>query len=166
MEVNRKSANIHKGNYRSTNREMLAEKGRVYYKVNKALIITKVREYRNSNKEKLSEKDKKDYQAHKDSVSHRVKVWGRANYDKLLERNHRRRALKAGAIGDHHTASQFRDLCYQTGNICLCCKQSKKLTADHVVPLSKGGSDGLENIQPLCSTCNISNCTKTIDYRR
>lgn len=42
----------------------------------------------------------------------------------------------------------------QNGNKCLCCGSDYKITKDHVIPLSKGGSSGLENIQPLCVKCN------------
>lgn len=51
------------------------------------------------------------------------------------------------------------------GNCCLCCGATKRIEADHVIPLSKGGPDILENLQPLCRTCNASKATSTIDYR-
>ena len=48
---------------------------------------------------------------------------------------------------------------------CLCCNRRRKLTADHVIPVSKGGTSYISNIQPLCQPCNSSKGTKTTDFR-
>ena len=37
---------------------------------------------------------------------------------------------------------------------CQHCGTHRDLTVDHVVPVSKGGTDDLDNLQTLCGTCN------------
>ena len=37
---------------------------------------------------------------------------------------------------------------------CVKCGSKKNLEIDHVVPLARGGSSRLENLQLLCRDCN------------
>lgn len=76
----------------------------------------------------------------------------------------RRRAYRKGAAG-RFTKAEWMGLCFRYGNRCLACGGQKKLTVDHVIPLSQGGTNDIGNIQPLCFSCNASKGTKTIDYR-
>jgi 5-methylcytosine-specific restriction endonuclease McrA len=34
------------------------------------------------------------------------------------------------------------------------------MTIDHILPRSKGGKDTLENLQPMCSSCNAKKADK------
>jgi hypothetical protein len=78
---------------------------------------------------------------------------------------HARRVRLLGN-GGSWTAAQFSALCAKYRHRCLCCGKRRKLTADHVVPVSKGGSNDISNIQPLCGPCNSSkNCHRSTDYR-
>ena len=64
-------------------------------------------------------------------------------------------------------------LCLEKFNYCClrCSKNQsmldRSLEPDHVIPLSKGGSNWITNIQPLCHDCNgmSGKGTKIIDYR-
>ena len=52
------------------------------------------------------------------------------------------------------------------GFACVRCGASEvRLTKDHVVPISRGGSNAIENIQPLCKACNCSKGVSAEDYR-
>lgn len=64
-----------------------------------------------------------------------------------------------------HTEGEWEDLCLKCGNKCLRCGREGPLTRDHVIPISRGGSDHISNIQPLCQRCNDSKGAKEDDYR-
>jgi 5-methylcytosine-specific restriction endonuclease McrA len=80
--------------------------------------------------------------------------------------NMRYKARKIEAEGSH-TFGEWEHLKKQYGYICPMCGKNEpdiKLTEDHIIPLSKGGSDNIENIQPLCVACNTRKHTKTIKF--
>ncbi len=112
-------------------------------------------------REKDAEASRRYYYANRD----KVRAYNRANLEKKRLYQLHRRARKLYAEGSH-TAQEWLDLCVLYSNKCLCCgRPNVKLTADHIVPLSKGGSDYIDNIQPLCAPCNSSKNARTIDYR-
>lgn len=46
---------------------------------------------------------------------------------------------------------------------CQYCGTTERLTADHVVPLSRGGSNDLENLVCACIPCNASKGGRTVE---
>jgi len=75
----------------------------------------------------------------------------------------RTRVTKSGGA---FTREQWVALCRSYRFRCLCCGKRKKLTVDHVVPVSRGGTSFISNIQPLCDTCNKAKSSKTLDFRK
>ncbi len=75
----------------------------------------------------------------------------------------RRKRLKEN--GGSHSIHDWETLKAQYNWTCLFCKQQEpdiKLTKDHIIPVSKGGSNNIENIQPLCMPCNSRKHIKII----
>lgn len=68
--------------------------------------------------------------------------------------------------GGHHTQADWVRLKYRFNYRCVKCQQrDPNLTKDHIIPLSRGGTDDISNIQPLCRSCNSSKGAKIVDYR-
>lgn len=91
--------------------------------------------------------------------------WKGGHQNKLIL-NQKRRALKFNANGSH-TLAEWEALKVRFGLMCLCCKLEEPevvLTEDHIVPLAKGGTNDITNIQPLCKSCNSRKNTQMIDY--
>lgn len=91
--------------------------------------------------------------------------WQMDNRDKRAAVASRRRTQKTKA-GGSYTAAEWKSLVEHYAGKCLCCgRNDVKLTADHVIPVAKGGSSNIDNIQPLCQSCNSRKKDKAIDYR-
>lgn len=85
-------------------------------------------------------------------------------YKLSYTRLHRIRKNKAQGS---HTLQQWNDLKKKYKYTCPRCKKKEpeiKLTRDHIEALTKGGTDFIENIQPLCTPCNSKKYNKTIKY--
>lgn len=87
------------------------------------------------------------------------------NRDKNTASNNNWRAKYFYDRNDKFAADEWETLCEAYNNRCLACGEVKPLTADHIIPLYKGGSNTIDNIQPLCFSCNSTKHTKCIDYR-
>lgn len=64
------------------------------------------------------------------------------------------------------TEDEWIALCKAHDNKCAACGKATKLHVDHIVPRIKGGADTIDNIQPLCKSCNAKKGTRIIDYRK
>jgi 5-methylcytosine-specific restriction endonuclease McrA len=77
-----------------------------------------------------------------------------------------RRTREKGG-GGSYTPKQWNAIKdhYSPNGECLCCGNPRELTHDHVIPVIKGGSSNISNLQPLCLVCNDRKHIDTIDYR-
>ncbi len=107
-----------------------------------------VREYKERNKEHIKETRK---------------MWVNKNRMHVRRKVLHRKAMKQNAEGSHN-AEQFIILCNEFEWKCFYCGcdlDMVSVTEDHMIPLSRGGSDDLFNIVPACSYCNGSKHDKT-----
>lgn len=157
--------------YYAGRKEKAAEYGRAYHAANKQKDNARARKYRAANPERMAEYKKKwveiqgeyvvEYKrawriAHKKRLAEKDLAWARANPEKVKARGQRRRARKAGAEGTHTAADIQAQYKAQHGKCYYCNgKVGEDYHVEHVIPLSRGGSNGPENIVIACPTCNL-----------
>ena len=69
--------------------------------------------------------------------------------------------------GGSHTLGDWENLKAQYNWTCPSCKRKEPeitLHQDHIIPLVKGGTHNIENIQPLCKVCNSKKHSTIIKY--
>lgn len=151
----------------AANREKKRENDKRYYLENIEKIKAKVKEYYLNHLEEWKVNRKRWLDAHPEYKKETRRKYEERHPGWVLEKTRRRRARKK-ANGGNITAQEWQELKEFYNHTCLCCKRSEpeiKLTLDHIVPLSVGGSHSCENAQPLCMTCNRNKGAKIVDYR-
>ena len=94
----------------------------------------------------------------------RLVEYRRAHILEIKARKHRYMARKYKAEG-RYTAEEFRRLIALNDGKCVYCgvvpTGRQRLEADHILPLSRGGSNAIENIVPACHACNVRKRDRT-----
>lgn len=79
-------------------------------------------------------------------------------------RAHNRRARKRGVVGTHTVEELHQQLKRQKGKCYYCHvklgKGRDSWNGDHIIPLSKGGTNYISNIVISCPSCNFKKGTK------
>lgn len=77
----------------------------------------------------------------------------------------RRERLAADRKLGTHTESEWIQLVCESGGQCVrCMNLCVSLEKDHIIPIYKGGSEAISNLQPLCKKCNRSKGSETINW--
>lgn len=153
--------------YSEANRERIAEVSRQWQKdhPDPEKSRERVRRFQEKNPERMVELRRRWEEANPGKTAEAIRQWARANPEKISEHHRRRRARIAGG-GGSHTEQEWQSLKSYYMDQCLDCGDVPDvLTRDHVVPIIQGGTDNIDNIQPLCGPCNSRKHARTIDYR-
>lgn len=120
----------------------------------------------------------RDYIAREgDNWAARSKAWREQNPERVIAKNaafraanpdygvmwnRHQRAREAGAPGTF-TLEDLNSLRKRQRNRCNGCGKRRKLGVDHIIPLSRGGTNWPDNIQLLCHSCNGRKERKTME---
>lgn len=149
----------------AANSEKIREVQRYYCQSHREEARERASRWRKENLDKAQEHTRRWCKENPEKLREAIRRWKKANPDKCAVFRHRRRTRETKA-GGSYTTTEWKDLCAYYDNKCLYpgCERTD-LTADHVIPVAKGGRSDISNIQPLCSRHNKKKGTKTTDYR-
>lgn len=131
---------------------------RNWYRHNAETVAQRVSLYRSQNPERWKHYRNRWARNHQEQTRRYAANWRSHPHAREIVRHHARnyRAQRKGAIGSH-TLSEWESLKRSCSYRCVFCGKAEpliKLTRDHILPISKGGSNFISNIQPLCGSCN------------
>jgi uncharacterized protein YdaU (DUF1376 family) len=73
--------------------------------------------------------------------------------------------IQAARAKATHTKEEWQALLDASDRKCVKCGGPGPIEKDHIVPIYQGGTDGIENLQPLCRTCNAAKGPDSTDHR-
>ena len=148
-------------------KEMARLKSKAKYHANKEEINAKARENRAKNPE-IKRTYARNWRAdRKDIVNQNQKQWRLNNPGKVKESTRKNKNRRRGAKVENYTTEQALSL---YGSDCYLCSKPIDLDAprwtaiegwenglhlDHVIRISEGGKDCLENVRPSHGLCNL-----------
>ena len=124
-------------------------------------ILQQNKKWREANKDKVDIANHSYRESHRAEAKQRTSNWQKSNPDKVREQSNRHRVRKIEAEG-FHTAQDVECIRAKQNDKCAYCRGElrKKWHLDHIVALSKGGSDWPRNLQLLCRQCNVRKSAK------
>ena len=148
--------------YAAKHRDKLREYQARYFRKNIARVSARMQAHRRANHASYLVREQ-GYRAKADPVRRREyhRNYHLRNPFKARQADARRRSRLAGAQG-HYTAKQFTLKLALYKNHCHWCGKKIKGNphADHLIALTKGGTNDIGNIVPSCAKCNLTKHTK------
>lgn len=142
--------------YRATNADQVKARRDAYLAANGDKAKASSAAWVKANPEKVKATKDRYRSANVEKEKASYAAWAKANPEMVRAKVARRRAIKLAAEGSH-AAAEIADLLQNQKCKCANCRAPLKggYHADHITPLSKGGSNWISNIQLLCPACNL-----------
>lgn len=104
---------------------------------------------------KANEEKDRAYMAAYREAGKMAESWQRYYATHRSERLTKTRSYYERLVGSF-SEKQWRELVNRFGGVCAYCGDRPVEHRDHVVPVSRGGSNYIGNILPACAKCNLS----------
>lgn len=151
---------ISKKRYRAENQHVIKAYTKSYYWSNREACQERTREWRKRNRETIAEYDRRRRQ----ECSEQIKAYYRENKAQFDHHRRQRQARLKGAPGTH-TEEEILQMIEDQGGLCAYCGASLEdgFHVDHMLPISRGGTNDWSNIAITCPFCNWSKNDNTAE---
>lgn len=169
-ESHRDENRAYQRDYREKNHDAVLAYDRLRYARDRATRGARTKAYYERNREQLQQRNRDRYRANPQPQRKRSKdwrerhpekmrsyriAWKRRHPESVVAQDKTRKARLRGAGQADLTLQQWREIKKAYGNRCVYCgERPRKLTQDHVIPVSRGGAHSAANIVPACAKCN------------
>jgi len=127
--------------------------GRDWIRRNAEKARAAMRRWRQRHPDQHAAEGRAYYARNKKRLDLRNSAYNRANPEVVRAKWQNYRARRAAAQGSF-TAKQWLELVAQYHRRCAYCGEQAILVVEHRVPLSRGGTNNINNILPACRPCN------------
>ena len=145
------------------------------YPVDRDKVIARVKAWQHANREHVRARRAEYHVAHRaemteyrqtnrETIAANAEAWRKANAGRVRSHSATRKARKKQQGAFTVAPKDLRRLLASPCAVHGC--QDREIQIDHIVPLARGGSHGIGNLQPLCAHHNQSKHTKLwIEFR-
>jgi len=157
-----RSADLLQGNCRACN----SLRNKANYAAKKEDYRKRHAEWRAANRLKHNANSSKWYFENKERRTETALRWRADNPEFGRAAASKRRLLERQYEGQHYTGADVAALLEAQKGLCIYCNAALNgvYHVDHITPLSKGGSNGPENICITCPPCNMSKHGRILGY--
>ena len=167
--------------YRKEHLEEIHTKEKRYYQAHRDEALKYAKERRQRHQAERQERDRKYYLLHRKTILERAKLRRQKHleHDREYMRNYRKKHPEAKIMSEHRRRARIegnggsytkeeeellfvfqKGLCHYCG-IPLYASYPEKYHVEHKTPLSRHGTNNIENIALTCPTCNRHKKNKT-----
>lgn len=150
----------YKKRYRAENQHVIKAHTERYYRENKDSCLEATRRWRERNRAAIAEYDR----ARRSENPEALRAYYRDNKARFDHHRRQRQARLRGAPGSH-TAEEVARMIEDQGGLCAYCECSLEggFHVDHMLPISRRGTNDWSNIAVTCPLCNWSKNNKTTE---
>jgi len=165
---------IFRKDYYIKNKPEIAAKRAVYQAAHRKEQYAHLKAWRKRNVEKVKESGRRQYAQNAEHGRKVKAAWAMSNVEKIkaFQEKYRLNHLPKMAEKQHKRRTKMRlngvykvsekELIKLYSSPCIACGTTERVTIDHIIPIARGGTHSVGNLQSLCLKCNSSKNHRTM----